>query len=270
MSGFDTGPYGSTPYGGETPPVAGAGPPVGTISCVPLTLRAVRVLSSVPMPDWHPGEVGDAANPASWLLDYADASRSIPVAQVTQVDVTRTLWDVVLLDRLGSFSQSHRMRCFAAGFNPAEALFFGIGDGKSEADDQAGKGLARDLYSAATPRSPSARLRVASSGDYAGVRGAELVRKLVLRRLTTRRGAFFHLPKYGGGLRVKELLPTTDLPTLRREIEVECRMEREVVAASCQIRLSAEATIFLIQLKLDSNASLQLRLEAADGNLLVS
>ena len=50
-------------------------------------------------------------------------------------------------------------------------------------------------------------LRIGADGDYVADEGTELMKKLILRRLLTPKGAFFHLPDYGYGLAVKEPTP---------------------------------------------------------------
>jgi hypothetical protein len=80
-------------------------------------------------------------------------------------------------------------------------------------------------------------LVITSSGDYDTVTGAELVKKLIIRRLTTGRGEFFHLPNYGVDFRVKETIQPSSLSQLKTSIEKQILKEPEVSAASASLTL---------------------------------
>jgi hypothetical protein len=86
-------------------------------------------------------------------------------------------------------------------------------------------------------------LRIGSNGDYQDMSGADLLRKLVLRRLMTPRGGFFHLPQYGLGIIEKRLWP--DIAVLKGQVEREVRREPEVVddAASIQLTTGGVLTV---------------------------
>ena len=79
-----------------------------------------------------------------------------------------------------------------------------------------------------------------SGGDYELESGQPLLRKLILRRLTTPRGGFFHLPDYGIGLGVKDLLPDTSLLQLRADIFRQVEREPEVAEADVQLLLGSQ------------------------------
>ena len=61
--------------------------------------------------------------------------------------------------------------------------------------------------------------------------------KLLLRRLTTFRGEFPHLPEYGLGVRAKELFTSARLPELRAEIVRQLSREPGVTNVSALVSL---------------------------------
>lgn len=82
------------------------------------------------------------------------------------------------------------------------------------------------------------RWLVDSSGDLSLDETAASLRKRVLRRLTTIRGAFTFLPEYGVGLRLKSPANRADLKTLVPEIESQLRREPEVTAVAVAVEQS--------------------------------
>ena len=93
----------------------------------------------------------------------------------------------------------------------------------------------RDLSNPPTPHSPAGTLVLRAGGDYQTDTGPALLKKLILRRVTTPRGAFFHLPDYGLGLRVKEPLPTPELFKLKAELELQVKREPDVDAVAATV-----------------------------------
>lgn len=83
-------------------------------------------------------------------------------------------------------------------------------------------------------------MNVTAGGTYERVYGEDLIRKMVYRRLTTMPGSFFHLNKddFGIGLKSKELLRISAIPTLKRRIEDEINKEPNVLSSTATIELS--------------------------------
>jgi hypothetical protein len=100
----------------------------------------------------------------------------------------------------------------------------------------------RDYTNAPTAVSPfeGGTLQIDASGDYKTETGVALVRKLILRRLTSTPGDFFHLPDYGIGLNVKGRIPTSDLVKLKAEIERQVLLEPEVAQCEASLLLLPE------------------------------
>lgn len=88
-----------------------------------------------------------------------------------------------------------------------------------------------------------------SAGDYGLHSGVPFVKKMILRRLMTAPGDFFHLPTYGVGLKVKEPLPVQRLVSLRKLIELQLAKEPEIEALSVNLTQYAESNVLLVDIK---------------------
>jgi hypothetical protein len=86
---------------------------------------------------------------------------------------------------------------------------------------------------------------VMKGGDYALMEGEALLKKLMIRRLITTPGEFFHLPKYGAGLKVKQPIPAGDLVKLKANIERQLMRERDV--ASVVVGLQQSTNTLIVQ-----------------------
>ena len=102
---------------------------------------------------------------------------------------------------------------------------------------------------AQTEIAASGTLTITTGGDYASQSGAELIKKLVLRRLISKPGDFFHLPNYGLGLRVKEPIPNVDLRKLAVQIEEQVNLEPEVAESRASLSYAAGTGTLLVNLK---------------------
>ena len=78
--------------------------------------------------------------------------------------------------------------------------------------------------------------------------GDEACRKRVIRRVTTPKGAFYHLPKYGSGVRIKATMRVGDLAVLQHDILRGVREEPDIEAASVVVsKLTTGAFQFAIR-----------------------
>lgn len=96
-------------------------------------------------------------------------------------------------------------------------------------------------------------LRTTEAGSYARIYGDDVVRKMVLRRITTMPGSYFHIapPEFGQDLKSKERIRASALPTLKLRIDNEIMKEPGVVAASSA--LSLEEGVLKIHAKVQTN-----------------
>jgi hypothetical protein len=83
---------------------------------------------------------------------------------------------------------------------------------------------------------------VDDSGDYAMDEGTQNLKKRVIRRLTTRKGAFAHLPNYGVGVpdEAKRLGTAATLSRLRVDAEAQISEEPDVARVRVAILASAD------------------------------
>lgn len=90
------------------------------------------------------------------------------------------------------------------------------------------------------------RFRVDSRGDVGSHAGIDALKKRIIRRMLSSPGSFYHLPDYGVGFRLKELLRTTDIETVRLRAKREVEREEEVERADVEIIQYAPDTIIVV------------------------
>lgn len=84
--------------------------------------------------------------------------------------------------------------------------------------------------------------RTDSSGDYAADEGIASLKKRIVRRLMTRKGAFAHLPNYGVGVpdKAKTLGTSAAIAALRADAEAQVLQEPDVAQARVVVITSAD------------------------------
>lgn len=243
--GFD--PYGLSPHG--SPPFAEG---VSILTAVATTVKEVRVYLTAEPKHMSSVAVGDALNPATWTVQRLDVPAYFNVMSVVQY--TPTIYGIVVDQPFGGAIVVHEVSSTtlldAGGgviLPPRKAQFAGL-----VADTAVGPqaklakrgAIVRDVANPQSPRGApdvlGGTLVLGSAGDYETVTGVELVKKLIVRRLTTRQGEFFHLPSYGVRFRVKETVQPGSLRQLKTEIERQILKESEVAAASAALTLGAD------------------------------
>mgnify|MGYP000131302646 CR=1 FL=1 len=191
---------------------------------------------------------GDALNPSTWSVQRLDTTVFLTVVQVTQQ--TPFTYRLLTLEEFGPTSVTHRINTSTLKDvvgnllnTPRNADFRGVTDASKSSNTAKlaqRKVASRDLANNQLPTSDSfaGTLTLTGGGDYQLVSGVDLVKKLIIRRLITRPGDFFHLPDYGVGLRMKEPVPASDLPKLKKAIETQVLREPEV--DSCTVGLTQD------------------------------
>ncbi len=259
MSGYGTQIYGVGSWGlnGSSLPVAGA-------MAYAVGDRKVRViLDSEPQ---HSGSTltGDALNPRTWTITEPATGKVWTVMSVAMVD--KFTYDLVTLeifpDHFGSLELETTTLIAITGlpFPTITETFTGAYLDANSTDQKrtTARGYSpKDLANVQTPFEDlvGGTLQIESGGDYASMSGDALVRKLILRRLISKRGDFFHLPEYGAGLREKEPVPTVDLRKIAVQIEQQVALEREVSEVRASLTYSAGASALLINVKARIKAS---------------
>ena len=180
-----------------------------------------------------PLNVGDILDPGTCSI--ASPKRAAYTILATEA-LSATIWEFVTLEPFEDFRVSHTLdasdlldstgAAIDSGYKTASCL--GLTDNTRTPQQQAVR--LRDVSNPQTylgSPTPST-LQVSSSGDYSEDVGDVLLRKLVIRRLLTRPGGFFHLPNYGLGFDIKKPPPLAgDVAKLKAKIAQQIMLEPE-------------------------------------------
>jgi len=271
LVGYGTSAYGLSPYGGSASTLV-------VLSAWAISTHAVRVnLSSEPLHD-DQFVLGDALNVLSWEVEVVGGAPRTVIGAVMNDDVTV---DLTLLEALGSHLVEHEVTAVGLlsflGFqatapltatflgvvptmDPIEAVFEGFRDRDiANPPFQLGRGLG----AAGAPV-------IGPDGDYDTEAGPLLLRKLLIRRLGTPRGAIRHLQNYGHGIGIKKPLPSKgDLTALRAEIEAQMLEEPDVASARAQLTMDRSGVLFLrLDARPRTGAAFTIRMAGANGRLV--
>jgi hypothetical protein len=272
--GWGLDPYGTGVYGSS---MLGTG--ISLVSATAVGTRLVDVVLSGPAMHVSTSSPGDALNPATWIVQNLDTLEYLDVVTVTAL--TPSSYQLLTLEPFGPVSVTHRVSSLTlkdvAGnllIPPRHADFYGImGETVTDPDQlAAGRGAyARDISNPQTPAESlgvlGGTLVLTSGGDYETVTGSDLVRKLLVRRLLTSPGDFFHLPEYGIGFRLKEPIAAANLVSLKAEIEQQARREPEVEEALASVTLDANGilTVMLRARLKSSGQQIDVKVPVASG-----
>ncbi len=253
MSGYGIAPYGTGLYGYATPP-----PPMEFTRVVAVSDRVVQVVLSVEPLHLASTGAGDALNPSTWSITVVSTGRVLTPIAVEMVDAftyniltlqsfASALVDMQLATSTLLDSNSVPFPALSATFKGAYASNDATHDTRTAASgyalsDLANKPTAIQDYVGGT-------LQISSAGDYVTQSGPELLQKLIIRRVVSKPGDFFHLPKYGVGLREKEPLPVVDLRKLAKAIEMQVAEEPEVAEVKASLSYAASAGTLNIGVK---------------------
>jgi hypothetical protein len=203
---------------------------------------------------------GDALNVASWRLERLDSGAVFTNVSVTEVNATT--YELTVLEPLGDLTVTHRITAVAlvdvsgnAAVPPLSAEFNGIlaqagGDAPTRDDDVV------DLRYYHVSRNPiGGTLNIGSDGDYQVMGGVELVRKLIIRRLTTQPGGFFHMPDYGFPYTPKNVVRPVELIKLRASLREAILREPEVADAGVALTLDPAEGILTVEVRAQLQAA---------------
>jgi len=264
-----TGSWGGSTWGGLTVTIS-------LESAAALGQRLVDVwLTGVPAAS-DPYAIGDALNPLIWSISRADTGEVLTVAGVTRVSAQR--YRLQTIETLGPVSVTHTvstetLRAVSGTLciPPRSATFAGI---ESLDTPLAIADRPIDLATAGVVSGSAilgGSMVVGDDGDYTTHSGDELLRKLIIRRLITRRGAFTHLPEYGLGLPVKMPLRSSMLATLKTQIEQECLKEQDVAAASASLTVQPDGYLLIVlKVRRKVGNTVEYRFATAPGGVQVS
>lgn len=255
MAGWGTGGWGTSPWGSGAAAASGLSVAYGYASA---TSKVTVGLTAEPA-HTSPAGAGDALNPASWAVVRLDSGAAYTVVAVAELSAQ--VYELTLLEALADVSVTHRVTASLvdvsgnAAVPPLYADFAGVqqnagGDAPTDADDVV------DLRYYHVSRNPvGGTLNIGTDGDYQVMAGEELVRKLIIRRLTTRPGEFFHLPDYGFDLGAKDVVRPTELLRMRKAIRDAVTEEPEVADAGVGLTLDAAAGVLYVEVRAKLQAS---------------
>jgi phage baseplate assembly protein W len=219
-----------------------------------LAVRIVRVRFRGAMQSSNGLRLHDAQNAQVWTVQELDSLGAVASTNPVIGVVARSplMFDLALRDDLRHYPVPYKV-LFATLYTAAGVPvplprfydFLGVGQSRSRVQQRTD---VLDLRNDPNPNGQSmgGTLIVNTTGGYSTESGVELLRKLIIRRLITSRGGFYHLPNYGAGLAVKEPVRPADLARVRRQLADELAQEPDVVVSSLQLELRDDNTMFII------------------------
>ena len=275
MTGFGFSPYGSSAYGGMSSLTV-----MSVSAAWAISTHGVRVSLTAEPLHLDPYQDGDAENPLCWTVINNATGAALTVATATMHDSTAV--DITTIEALGDHLEQHTVSAvglFAADgspvSSPTSAAFAGVVQTmdpilQRSLNDFRDRDFANPPFQTSRGLGAAGTLAIGSDGDFLNETGEALIRKLVLRRMNTRRGDFRHLPTYGIELAEKEPIASSgDLQSLLRDIEDQAKQEPDVVRATARGSLD-RLGIAIIQLSIQPAAgggSISMRMGAVAGRL---
>jgi hypothetical protein len=235
--------------------------PVTIVSVYAITTNDIQVTASGPLLQRSVVLTGDSMNPSTWQLNRLDTGETLKIVSVTVLSPTQVLLHTLFPLPISTVQlEVSSTTLLDANGNPADpsALCYGTTEGAYATPQQsaitattAPQDLLNRQFPAplnqtsplgtsayGTPGSLSGTLVIAG-GDYANQSGLDLLRKLIIRRLTATPGDFAHIPQYGVGLKVKQPLPVGDLVKLQASIKQQIMQEPDVETVAATVTQSS-------------------------------
>jgi len=282
IDGWGLDGWGLEPWGGVVPQ-----PPLAIERAVAISTKEVEVDLNRDPQAIAPTIEGDGLNPATWTIQRLDTAFLFSVVAARQEGPQKLI--VSVLQDLGSEKVTHRISTTTlldSDGNPITAPILNSADFpgllSTETRDRGTRARQRTnaIRDVANRPAPSSELDeqfggtlvVNSAGDYELESGQQLIKKLIVRRLITKRGDFFHLPDYGVGLNVKEPLPAVSLVKLRADIIAQVLREPEVEEADATLIQGAGNDLSIsVRARLRaSNASVSIGIESTPSGLILT
>lgn len=237
--GFGSGGFGSMPFG--------SGSTLAIVSAVAVGLNLIRVaFEGIPEAS-DPATAWDALNPDRWTLIVLDPPDATP-RLVQTIDRGPTVYEIdvyvdgplqsgasyvisvseLLRDDTGVTVVADpdcRMATFLALEIPATPQAITSTGQQTHATDIANPQLEQDVL---VPGGALGSFQVTDTGDYALESGRPYLRKRIIRRLTTVRGGFFHLPNYGVGQKPKTVIRDSVMARMASDAEGQIALEPDV------------------------------------------
>ncbi len=280
MPGFGTSAWGTSPWGTGIAAAAFALDHVRVIDAN--TVRAT--FTDVPQ-QLHDRIVSDALNPFNYALAVVTGPNGTwapTVAKVYQVDADPLSVDLRLDRTLPGTMRSQQTSLRVTVVNVLSAAgapmigaaykdFYALNQVVNETTRRLERSVGRDLSNPFTPNSPAGgTFRIGASGDYKFDTGLALVKKLIYRRLLTPKGAFFHMPEYGMGLKPKSVAYPYMLTSARAEMKRQILQEPEVQDCSVKVTQNAhQMVIFFVHVRTKQGVEDDLKLTVQPGGSVI-
>lgn len=111
--------------------------------------------------------------------------------------------------------------------------------------------------------------RLDSRNDLALHGGVDTLKKRIIRRILSSPGGFSHLPAYGVGLRVKQLLSATARAKLRADILRQVRQEPDVEEATVEVAVQNAIVFVSVSVRPRSRSPVSVSLSVSDVGVVV-
>jgi hypothetical protein len=228
-------PYGTTSYGGGATTIS-------IRRAWAIATHVVRIELTSPARASDGFDDGDALNPGTWKIERLDTSQVLTPIFVSRANAQGTAFDIRLIEPLGSHLVSHRISTYnllasngATITSPYTFEFPGVVRTIDPVSAARRRPLVRDLANPmrynSTGDTPVTAIMVGTDGDYLAETDVRVVRKGILRRVSTPRGMFRNYPDYGIGFLPKSMVPSGgDLAAINSEIERQVMQEPGVKA----------------------------------------
>lgn len=243
------------PWSGSWAGYWSGGPTPGTVfslaSARAVGARTLRVTFTHEPLYQSPIGAYDAGNLEHWLLVREDTSRAVPLLGTRQVSGDALSLDLLLAEPFASsaltlyrVTASHLLSALGQALvDPTSLEVYGMPGVREVASRP------QPLLDVFNPQTAGDRingaLQLGTDGDYQLESGTQLLRKLVVRRLLTALGEYYHLADtdYGAGLQPKELLRPSDLVVLRARLELQLLREPEFSKATVSLTLESSGEL---------------------------
>lgn len=247
MSGFGISAWGTGPWGLAAPVSFSLESVVANSERTLLVTFSAAALVGTPLTP------GAALNLSSWAVTasehYLLAIREIEGSAATQFE----LYFLKPFPRYPALITCDASAVLAADGVTALATVTSLqceGAAPSRTEAQRNKSLTTDIRSLPLSDDITGVLNITAGGDYETEEGEALLKKIILRRILTKRGAFKHLAatNFGLGLSPKQTVRTSGLVQLRDDIEAQVRQEPEV--SDVQVRVSYSPATEVLQINI--------------------
>lgn len=213
----------------------------------------------------------DALNPASWRVTRSDTGADCIVIGVKAI--TPTVFELYTLEIFASNLVTHTVTgtLLDSAGSPFSVSQTFLGCTWAQVAQVQG-GLVDFANPYYRQNGVDGTLKIGADGDYLKVSGADLLKKLVIRRLTTMPGDFFHLDPdaYGVGLRLKETPSISSMPALRAAIVAQLQQEPEFSQVGVRLSLDTRGllTVLVQAILMETNQQVSVPITALPPNLV--